>query len=308
MARGMGRILVTGASGQLGSYVLRELRRRDSDAVAWSRSADVELFGYRCQSVDLREVDEVVAAFRAARPEVVIHAGAMSGVGDCCQNPAEARRTNNAATRLLAELAERQSARLVYVSTDLVFDGTKPWYGETDCPSPLSVYGQTKAAAERSVLAHPQHLVMRISLLFGPSINGRPSFFDQMIRALANGQSSKLFVDEWRTPLSLQLGAEGLLKAAASDFTGILHLGGTERMSRWEMGQRLAQLMGKDVQLCQAIQRGDVPTPEPRPCDTSLNCELWQRTFPDSRRLNYEESLRALGLGGSSSGNGDGNQ
>ncbi len=297
MANALGRILVTGASGQLGSYVLRELRRRDLSATAWSRRPNVELFGYRCQSVDLCEVDQVVAAFRAAKPDVVLHIAAMSGVGECFRDPTQARRTNNTATRLLAELTQRQPARFVYVSTDLVFNGEKDWYRETDCPAPLSVYGQTKAAAERAVLGDPRHLVLRLSLLFGPSLNGRPSFFDQQIKSLLSGTPSKWFEDEWRTPLSLQLGAEGLLAVADSEVTGILHFGGPERLSRWEMGQRLARLLGKDERLCQAVCRSDLMAGEPRPRDTSLNCDLWQQLMPDFNRPDYEESLSALELG-----------
>jgi dTDP-4-dehydrorhamnose reductase len=297
MASAFGRILITGASGQLGSYVLRELRRRDLSATAWSRRPNVELFGYRCQSVDLCEVDQVVAAFRAAQPDVVIHVAAMSGVGDCFRDPTQARRTNNTATRLLAELTQRQPARFVYVSTDLVFSGEKQWYQETDCPAPLSVYGQTKAAAERAVLGDPHHLVLRLSLLFGPSLNGRPSFFDQQIKSLLSDTPSKWYEDEWRTPLSLQVGAQGLLAVADSDAAGILHLGGPERMSRLEMGQRLARLLGKDERLCQAASRSDVMAGEPRPRDTSLDCSLWQQMMHDFPRPEYEESLRAMGLG-----------
>jgi dTDP-4-dehydrorhamnose reductase len=296
MANALGRILVTGASGQLGSYLLREMRSRDLPATAWSRRPNVELFGYRCRSVDLCEVDDVVTAFREAKPDVVIHAAAMSGVADCFRDPTHARRTNTTATRLLAELAERQPARFIYVSTDLVFKGTKQWYTETDCPAPLSVYGQTKAAAERGVLNHQHHLVLRISLLFGPSINDRPSFFHQQIESLQKGTPCSLFNDEWRSPLSLAVAAKGLLAAAASDVSGILHLGGTERMSRLEMGQRLARVLGKDERLCKAACRDDVPAAEPRPCDTSLSSELWDQVIRGLPRPGYEESLRSMQL------------
>ncbi len=296
MRNTLGRILVTGASGQLGSYLLHELRANDLSATAWSRRPNVELFGYRCQSVDLCEVDQVVAAFRSAQPDVVIHTAAMSGVADCFRDPTQARRTNATATRLLAELTDRQPARFIYVSTDLVFDGKKQWYRETDCPAPLSVYGQTKAGAERTVLEHPHHLVLRISLLFGPSINGRPSFFQQQIQSLRDGTPCRLFEDEWRTPLSLRVAAKGLLAAATSDVSGILHLGGRDRLSRLEMGQRLCRLLGKDERLCQSTCRDDATTGEPRPRDTSFNCDLWDRIMDDFERPGYEDSLRDLPL------------
>ncbi|MHB8973515.1 MAG: SDR family oxidoreductase [Pirellulaceae bacterium] len=314
MNQAPGRILVTGASGQLGSYVLRELRRRGWPAVAWSLRPNVELFGCRCQSVDLRQTDQMVVAFRDANPEFVIHAAAMSGVGGCFGDPAQARQVNTTATRLLAELAARHSARLVYVSTDLVFRGDlvgrgdgglsdvgrgdKESYVETDCPAPLSVYGQTKASAERPVLDYPRHLVLRISLLFGPSINGRPAFFEQQLQALKNGSPCTLFRDEWRTPLDLQTAAEGLLDVVHADVTGILHFGGPQRMTRLEMGQRLARFLGRDESVITAVDRDDVPAAEPRPRDTSLNSQAWCQLFPHSPRLEYEQALRVMGVTG----------
>ncbi len=297
MTVSLGRILVTGAAGQLGSYVLKQLHSQRQTVVAWSRRPNVELFGIRCQSVDLCNVDQVVEAFRAVQPDIVIHAAALSGVGDCFRDATRARQTNATATRLLADLADQQSCRFVYVSTDLVFDGRRSWYTETDCPAPLSIYGQTKATAEQAVLHHRRQLVLRISLLFGPSINGRPSFFQQQIDTLQSGQTCNLFQDEWRTPLALPVAAQGLLAAAASDVQGILHLGGAERLSRLEMGQQLARVLGRSEHLCQAICRDDVTTIEPRPRDTSLDCRLWDQTFPQVRRPSFDESLRAVSCG-----------
>jgi len=292
--RAPGRVLVTGASGQLGSYVLHELGARDWPAVGWSGRADVELFGFRCQPVDLRDTDQVIDAFRAADPDFIIHAAAMSGVGDCFRDPDQARQVNSTGTRLLADLAEQRAARLVHVSTDLVFDGEKAPYTETDCPTPLSVYGQTKATAERAVLDHPRHLVLRASLLFGPSINGRPSFFQQQLDAINGGMPCRLFQDEWRTPLSLDTAARGLLDVLDAEVTGILHLGGPERLSRLEMGQRLAAHLGRDASVIQAVNRKDVSAAEPRPRDTSLDSQRWCALFPECEYAGYEAALRRM--------------
>lgn len=297
MNQAPGRILVTGASGQLGSYVLRALQRRGWPTVAWSQRPDVELFGCRCQSVQLRDTDQVVSAFQAAAPQFVIHAAAMSGVADCFRDPGLARQTNVTATRLLVELADKHAARIVYVSTDLVFNGEKDVYDESDYPAPLSVYGQTKANAERCVLGGTRHLVLRMSLMFGPSVNERPSFFQQQISALRSNTPCRLFRDEWRTPLDLESAANGLLEVVQSDVTGILHFGGPERMSRLEMGLRLARYLGISESLIQAIDREDVPAGEPRPRDTSLDSRRWCALFPHLSRLDYEAALKQIGVG-----------
>src|SRR5437016_5464683 len=111
------RVLVTGASGQLGGYLLRELRQQNCSAVAWSGSRTGQLFGYDLRPVDLTDADAVAAAFRSARPDAVIHAAAQARVDVCHRDPDLARRVNVEATARLAELADQAGARVVFVST-----------------------------------------------------------------------------------------------------------------------------------------------------------------------------------------------
>src|SRR5262249_55315573 len=119
---GVMRLLITGASGQLGAYLLRELQDQ-ADVIAWSGSSRGRLFGFPLHPVDLGDADAVAAAFREARPEAILHAGAWARVADCCRDPQGARRVNTRGTAQLAELAAAIGSRLVMVSTDLVFDG-----------------------------------------------------------------------------------------------------------------------------------------------------------------------------------------
>src|SRR5438552_3234202 len=250
------RLLLTGSSGQLGGYVLREIVRGGFPVAAWSGTRTGELFGVDLQPVDLADPDRLAAAFRAAAPTAVVHAGAVAAIAECRRDRARAQRINTEATAILAELAEQAGARFVLVSTDLVFDGEKGWYREQDRPSSLSIYASTKAAAELPVLGIPSGIVLRMSLLFGPSIVGRPYFFDEQVAALRQGRSLTLFSDEWRTPLSLATAARALLAIVRSDFQGVLHLGGPERMSRLEMGQRLAAYLGVNMSGIVAAPRG----------------------------------------------------
>jgi dTDP-4-dehydrorhamnose reductase len=286
------RLLVTGASGQLGGYLLRELAGRSIETIAWSGSCLGSRFGVGLLSVDLADRNAVAAAFRQVRPDVVIHAAALARVSDCFHNPERARLVNTQGSALLAELAAESGVRVVYISTDLVFDGNRGNYTEDNLPSPVSVYGRTKADAERVVLSTPRNLVVRVSLLFGPSVNGRASFFDEQVLAARNGKPITLFADEWRTPVSIPIAAFALAELAQSEVTGILHLGGPEKMSRLEMGQRLAAILGVDPSFIRSIRRDQAAMDEPRPRDTSLDSSRWLALFPNHRWPAFEETLR----------------
>lgn len=285
------RILVTGASGQLGGYLLPALQTRGDEVVAWSGTRTGALFGCALQPVDLTDPEATAVAFRAARPEGVIHAAALSSIADCYRDPARAHRVNTQASGLLAELAERAGARFVMVSTDLVFDGRKGGYGETDEPAPLSVYGRSKRASEREVLARPGSVVVRMSLLYGPTRIGRPYSFEQQLTALREGRQLELFEDEWRTPLALTTAAAALRALVESDFAGLIHVGGPERLSRFDLGRRLAAALGLDSSLVQPAQQASVVFPEPRPRDVSLDSARWRQSFPEIAWPRFEEAL-----------------
>jgi len=291
------RILITGASGQLGGYLARELRALGEDTVAWSGSRSGELFGVRLVPVDLRDLDRLTSCYREVNPSWVIHAAAVSRVDTCYEDYALARQVNVDGTARLAELAAENGARLTFVSTDLVFDGQVGNYGEDDQATPLSRYGQSKLAAEEVTARFPQHVIARVSLLYGPALNSQPTlFFAQQLRALREGTPMKLFEDEWRTPLSLQHAARGLIELAKSDCSGHLHMGGPERMSRFEMGQRLAAVIGADPSMLEPVRQASVATPEPRPRDVSLNSQRWCELFPNSQPATFETALNDMGL------------
>ncbi|MCI0681419.1 MAG: sugar nucleotide-binding protein, partial [Gemmataceae bacterium] len=121
------------------------------------------------------------------------------------------------------------------------------------------------------------------------------SFFDEQTMALRAGRPVKLFADEWRTPLALATAARALVTVAFSDVTGLLHLGGPERLTRLEMGLRLAARLGADPRLVVAVRRDDIPSPEPRPRDTSLDSSRWRSLFPREPWPSWDESQAEMG-------------
>ena len=290
------RLLLTGASGQLGSYLLRELavRQPDCPVTAWGHSGTGESFGFPLRGVDLCDADATALAFDDAHPDVIVHTAALSNAEKCVRDPDLARRTNVEATSRLAELATRASARLVYVSTDCVFDGQRGWYCEQDIPVPTTVYGRTKFEAEQVVLAVPAGVVVRVSLLFGPTLMNRSTFFDAQVQALKERRPCRLFEDEWRTPLDYLTAARGLLAIARSDFEGTIHLAGLDRLSRYEMGQRVAAFLGCGDDVLLPPTRDQSTTIEPRPKDISLDCPQWHTHFVNQPRPAWKEAIRQV--------------
>ncbi len=276
------RVLVTGATGQLGPYVIDALACAGWNVVAWSGHRRVRLQpGIDSIPVPLEDAQAVSRAWQEAEPEAVVHAAAVARIDACYADPRHAHQVNVTGTETLCDLADRSNVPVVYISTDLVFDGSRGRYTEQDEPRPVSVYGQTKLRAEQIVLRSPRNVVLRMSLLFGPGRCGVASFLDRVLRRWRQGEPMRFFEDEWRSPLALSDAAEAIRLTLSGDLRGLYHVGGPERLSRWEMGVRFAQHMGYPEQLLQRARRAEFSAAEPRPADVSLCSDRFREAVAD---------------------------
>jgi dTDP-4-dehydrorhamnose reductase len=288
------RIVVTGASGQLGAYIVDRLIQGTHQIDAWSSGATEARGGLRFRPVELTDRVAVLRALADAAPDAIIHAAAISSADAARRDPARSQAVNVGATQLLSNWAAEHDRRLVFTSTDLVFDGQKSWYSETDPAHPILIYGRTKLAAEEFVLAAPRGLVARLSLLYGASRCGREGFFDRAVAALRAGSSQAFFTDEHRTPLDYTTAANLLVRLTESETRGTIHLGGPERLSRFELMSRAAAALEFDPGLVRPSRRTDVPLPEPRPADVSLDSSRLHRVFNDLACPTIESALAAI--------------
>jgi dTDP-4-dehydrorhamnose reductase len=161
----------------------------------------------------------------------------------------------------------------------LVFDGRKGNYLESDSPQPLSVYAETKLAAERIVLANPRHTVIRTSLTGGRSPTGDRGFNEGLRRLWQGGETAKLFTDEFRSPLPAVVTAQATWALLAQDARGLYHLAGAERLSRWQIGQLVAARCPELRPRMEAVSLREYRG-APRSPDTSLNCAKLQARLP----------------------------
>ena len=266
------RVLVTGATGQLGVAAVGALQRAGFDVVAWSHRSTSPVHGCQPRPVDLGDRDAVANAWLDAKPDAVVHAGAVTSIAAAAADPATAVRINVDATTQLATLASAAGARMLYLSTDMVFDGeTDRPYRETDAPAPTSVYGRTKLEGERAVLdMGAAGLVLRSALVLGRVTVGPAKFFDQLVARLQGGESVTLFDDEWRTPVNDRIVGSAIAELLRSDAAGVFHVAGAARVTRYDLGLAVAAAMGADASVIQRASRLSVGG-EPRPRDLSLD-------------------------------------
>ncbi len=263
-------LFVTGASGVLGGRLAQILTARFEVVAAHHDSPHPP--GLRGVRLDLRAPTALEGALEAARPDAILHSAALADPDRCERVPELAEALNVAATARIARWARTQRVRLVTLSTDLVFPGDRSFWSETDSPRPLSTYARTKLQGEIEALnADPDAAIARVALVCGRGYGPRGTASESIAWKLAAGEGVRLFPDQFRTPVDPESVAAALTALLTGHASGIFHLGGAERLSRFDLGQRVARLLGLPQGLIEPVRFEAVPAAAPRPPDVSLD-------------------------------------
>jgi dTDP-4-dehydrorhamnose reductase len=265
------RVLVTGAGGLLGGRIAEILHGRGLEVLAAHRRS-IPPPGPRPVLVELTDEAALARLLDASRPDAVVHAAVLGRADLCEQRPDEAERINTRLPSTLARECHERGLRLVALSTDLVFGGDRAFAREDDPPAPLGVYGRTKLAGEVALLsACPAAAVARIALVLGRGHGARATSTESIARALAAGQTVRLYTDEHRTPVDPESIADAVARLLDAQACGLFHLGGPERISRYELGLRVARGLGLPEAGIAAGRQADHAGPERRAADVSLD-------------------------------------
>ncbi len=232
------RLLITGGSGYLGQRLARRAEA-DWDVTAAYLSHQPLIPGCRWMRLDVCDAKEVVHLFEQVVPRIVIHTAARRS-GEYLE------RVNVDGTRHVALAALQTGARMIHLSTDVLFDGRKGNYVEPDPPLPITPYGRSKADAEASLRElMPRATVVRTSLIYG--FDALDHHTRWMLEALRRGRPVRLFTDERRCPIWVETLAAALLELATLDYSGVLHVAGGQALNRYEFGVRLLRFHGADL-------------------------------------------------------------
>lgn len=283
------RWLITGANGLLGFRVGEQAAKR-GEAFGMVRAPDRRVAdGVAPVLGDLAEPESLARLLMMVRPRYVIHLAAMTKVAECESAPDVSLAQNVHASRALATACQELGVRLVFASTDMVFDGESAPYNESSEPRPLNVYGSHKLAAEQAIReVCPTALVCRLPWMFGVPTPQYDGHFGAMVRSLVAQESVTLFEDEFRTPLGTDQVATLLLdlsigpdrvatgEAPAPSFSSVpelLHFAGPRSASRYEIGCWAAEALGLSTDLIVKAGRGKWESTAKRPANTSLETQ-----------------------------------
>lgn len=271
------RILIIGKIGQVGY----ELRRTVASL------GEVSACEY--PEIDLTKPDSILAALEKAKPNVIINAAAYTAVDKAESEVEIATKINSQAPGILAQYAKENHVLLVHYSTDYVFDGTgKVPYVETMPSKPLGVYGRTKDAADKAILASGcAHLIFRLCWVYG--FRGH-NFFLTMRRLAATREELRVVDDQYGCPTGARLIAEATAQALSQvlnsktpeQYYGIYHLAANGVTSWCKFAQQIIDLMPVEQRKCQQvtpIATKDYPTASARPAYSALDCSKLERTF-----------------------------
>lgn len=264
-------LVVTGASGLLGVCVLRSAIELGWETVGLCHQHVIRDPALHVSSVNLTDESATRKFLFDLRPDAIVHCAAATNVDWCEDNPKQAHAINSQASAVLADIASALNARLIYVSTDAVFDGGQGCYLETDEPTPLNVYSESKLAGERETLRrNPSAIVARVSI-YGWNAQDKESLAEWVLRRLEQGADVPGFTDVFFTPILVNDLVPVLFAMLQHELVGLYHVTGSERISKFEFARRVATTFGFDPGRVAPCQVQDMNLRAPRPLDVSLN-------------------------------------
>ena len=263
----MNRILITGASGQLGSAVTK----------LFIGSYDILLTDFvfpkdgksRFEKMDITDENSVRKTIKKFQPDIILHLAAMTDVDGCELNPQKANDVNVRGTK---NLLEHFDGKFVFISTDYVFDGNSGPYSEADTPNPINEYGRSKLLAENIVMdSGNPWLIVRTNVVYDYTENTQASFVKWVVDSLRNDIPILVVNDQWNNPTWTVALASALIEMIEKDFLGVWNYGGAEYIHRLEFAKEIAKVFELNKALISPCRTQELNQPAPRPLKGGLS-------------------------------------
>ncbi len=255
------KILLTGSNGLLGSRLVNKLANSQHHLVATSRTAlqnDIQK-NVEFRTLDITDGPAVNRLINEVKPDVIVHAAAMTQVDECELNKIDCWNTNVTATRFIVDAARETVSRIIFISTDFVFDGQHGPYREEDETNPVNYYGSSKVGAEKAVMESGlDWAIVRTVLVVGTTADGqRQNLLSWVKEKLERGEAIRVVDDQVRTPTFVDDLADGVVLVLEKNASGIYHIAGKDTLTPFQMAVKAAKFLQLDSSL---IQKADANT------------------------------------------------
>lgn len=273
----MDRILITGASGFLGSNIVKYLKKNYRIICGYNKFAPPENQVIR---LDLSDITSIKSNLNKLKPDTIIHTAAVSRPSVCNQNPDKAEIINIKATQKIAEWSRDKQARLIFTSTDTVYSGKNPPYSEKDKLNAVNYYGKTKVTAEGIIKKLcSNYVILRLALMYGRGYYERKYSSEWLERDLKIKNNQKdyeptgLYIDQYRSMISVKNVARVINELVRSNIQGVLNLGGPDSINRYDFGVKLCSVLGLSKKLIKPVKFKDTDPKIASPADVTLEVE-----------------------------------
>lgn len=281
------KFLVTGSTGLVGTQIVKDLDKNNIVYSCYNQSIPTSGIPTRLDLLNQSNIEKTISD---TKPDVIIHLAAMTNVDQCEKELELAAKINSVATETLAKQAKIQNAFLIYVSTDYVFDGEKGMKKETDIPNPLGVYGRTKLEGENKVQnLTSKWAIARISTPFGNHAT-KKSFPIWIKENLENKKQINVLIDQFTSPTYVPNLSKMLIEIATRQITGIIHVSGASRISRYDFAELVADKLFLDKKLLVPTSISQMNWIAKRPKDSSLDVSKANQIL-DEKPQKINESL-----------------
>ena len=284
----MTKFLVTGSAGLIGTQIVKDLLEMNFEVYSCYTKNKPEV-GIS-KHLELTEENEIRSVLNEVKPDVVIHLGAMTDVDQCEEQKEIASLINEKATQIIAEESVKINAFFIYVSTDYVFDGKTGMKNEEDTPNPVNFYGKSKLDGEiilKKLI--PSCSIIRTSTPFG--LHPKKKTFPLWVKEnLESKNEIPVVIDQFTSPTYVPNLSKMIIEVAGKKNTGIIHLAGRTRISRYEFAKKIAEKLNLDPNFLKPIKIADMKWQAKRPQDSSLDVSK-AHSILDNKPQDIEESL-----------------
>lgn len=288
----MKRILITGAAGLLGQYLVDKLKDDfiiQAIDIAENPFDDCPNLNYLQN--DLSEFDAIKPLIDKFAPELIYNCAGITDVDECERNRELAYNLN---VKLVMNLLRLDFKKAIHFSSDYVFNGENGPYSETDNTDPIGYYGETKLISEKILEdSGRDYVIVRTNVLFGSGKNIRHNFIAWLIEILKQGNKLSLVTDQYNNPIHADNLADAVIEIAQSEYCGIIHIGGADYLSRYEIALHTAKHFGLNNKLIKPVTTKELSQTAKRPLKGGLIVERAKKLLK-TRLLTFNEALNLL--------------